>query len=102
MLDAKLQSLLDTLTEYAKRNGTIDTSALVDLNGYVEKATQEEFVESSGTLCPFCGAGILVYSRNFRLDVNVVIHGVECDCCHKAWDETYSLSGYRPNGETIV
>ena len=96
MLDAKLQLLLDTLTEYARRNGTIDTSALANLNDFAAMATQEEFVESNGTLCPFCGAITLDYSGDLRLDVNVVTHEVECYVCHKAWKETYSLSGYRP------
>ena len=96
MLDTKLQSLLDTLTEYARRNGTIDTSALVDLNDFVAMATQKEYVKSEGTLCPFCGASTLDYSGGLRLDVNVVTHEVECYGCHKAWKGTYSLSGYRP------
>ena len=51
---------------------------------------KKDYVESDGTICPFCGSYDL-YGGDRNTEFGVHTQNITCLSCHKEWTDVYKL-----------
>ena len=60
--------------------------------------TQEQYLETEGERCPFCGSRDLD-SPDDTVDGDSYMRGVTCRRCGKTWCDHFKLTGFSVNPE---
>lgn len=55
--------------------------------------TTEQYVETGGTRCPFCGSQS-IEGDSFEVDAGGAAQEVGCNNCDKTWTDVYTLTKY--------
>lgn len=64
----------------------------------MKKMSQEQYVKTEGSRCPFCESINIVADGNVEVDSGGGSQRVSCDDCDKVWYDCYTLTGYIEQG----
>jgi len=58
-----------------------------------EEKRDQEYVNSSGNICPFCKKCTVSADGGVEVDGGVAYQGITCDSCGASWNDIYRLIG---------
>lgn len=61
-----------------------------------EPMSEYDYVESGGSVCPFCGSSDISACGPLDADSIVAWQNVTCSDCDRDWNDLYRLVGYEP------
>lgn len=63
-----------------------------------KKMTNNEYLSTGGTKCPFCDSNNISADGYPDPDGREAVAKVHCNACKKRWCEIWTLSSWFPNG----
>ena len=70
---------------------------LVEDKSMLTEAKKKQYVREGGVRCPYCGSKEIAPGK-IRTDFVVTVD-VDCEACHRRWQERYDLAGVYELGD---